>query len=219
MPRRPTNIHPLRTVREAAGLTQAQLAKRIGQTASAVQKMELGKMAITEATADKICHQLGCQMAFVENPETGGQGYQLVDFIQCEDEAGFPVRRPYEKKDFIEHQLFLKNLPAEYPDGWAEALGYVLHLVLLAAVAAGRGPAVAEEFQQSISNLIKDFDLHDNLTTVLCEKLGVYRDDGAGKAEGLALMPIQVGRILMALAQGSAESPSGGGDSTRRAKG
>ena len=53
----------LKALRLDAGLTQAELAARLGTTQSAVARMEAGGKRTTLASAERVAAALGCEMA------------------------------------------------------------------------------------------------------------------------------------------------------------
>lgn len=55
----------LRALRHAAGLTQAQLARELGTTQSAVARMEGGGQRLNLESLNRIATVLGCQVAVV----------------------------------------------------------------------------------------------------------------------------------------------------------
>lgn len=74
----------IREAREAAGLTQAELAERLGTTQSAVARLESGRSAPTVATLDRVAAALGLRLS-VRLERAAGAGPA--------DESSVPARR------------------------------------------------------------------------------------------------------------------------------
>ena len=63
-------VDTLREVRQAAGMTQVELAKKLGQTQSFVSKLENGQARLDVIQLRTICHVLGTTLpAFVRKLE------------------------------------------------------------------------------------------------------------------------------------------------------
>lgn len=61
-------VRLLRQSREAAGLTQEQLAQRLGQGQSFVSKFERGERRLDIVELNAVCHAIGISLAdFVHN--------------------------------------------------------------------------------------------------------------------------------------------------------
>ena len=55
----------LRRLRQAAGLTQEALAKRLGTTQSAIARLERGRQRTSLEAVDRVAGALGCDVAVV----------------------------------------------------------------------------------------------------------------------------------------------------------
>ncbi len=55
----------LRAVREGAGITQAELALRLGTTQSAVARLEAGRQRLNLATIRRVAEALNCDATLV----------------------------------------------------------------------------------------------------------------------------------------------------------
>lgn len=55
----------LRSLRRAAGLTQSDLAQRLGTTQSAVARLEAGRQRLSLATVQRTAIELGCDVELV----------------------------------------------------------------------------------------------------------------------------------------------------------
>lgn len=62
----------LRALRREAGLTQAQLAGRLGTTQSAVARLEAGRHRLSLGTLQKAAGHLGCRVTLLTSEQREG---------------------------------------------------------------------------------------------------------------------------------------------------
>lgn len=165
MPRTPSNPHPLRDVREAARITQAKLAKRIGVATVTIQKIENGKLAITGEIAEKLRLALGCIMYPSETPE-GGKVWNVHPLMP----RGGDSMSPYTYEDFVasasQRKFFSGN-----PEVMHLGLSGALFVVIQSAARSGQLASLIPEIEARITDWIEDFSLESPM-------IGWLQDNG-----------------------------------------
>lgn len=73
--------------RKKAGLTQEQLAERVGMTASSISQLEHGKQGFTDTTLEAMAWALNCEPADLlgRNPLKEGQVVDILALLRDRD--------------------------------------------------------------------------------------------------------------------------------------
>lgn len=175
MPRKPTNQHPLRQVREIAGLTQAQLAKRIGVATVTIQKIENGNLPMTREVAEKIHGQLGCHVA-VTSASDGEQAWSVLAKALRED-GSFS---PYTHADY----RVAEERRAEFAgqvDTCLEGLSSALRVVLEGGARSRQLSALKIEIEGAMAGWIEKYGLEPSM-------VGWLRDNHFGPKRARTLV-------------------------------
>jgi len=189
MPRKPSVILPLRSVREAAQLTHQQLAERLGVTRHTVEKLENDRLAMSHEIAVKLRHQLGCEIVMKPDSKTGRERWGISD---KKHRAG-RRRTKYTENDYLQHQEILAGMRDGDPGQWEEGLSQALRLVIGAARRARVLPAVTHDMELALTTLIGVYKLERHIGTVLREDHGMSRGDAQQTVKKLAVTPTVTG--------------------------
>lgn len=155
MPRRPSQSHPLRELRNAIGFSQTQFARLIGVTTSTIKRIENGQLKISQELTGRIFLATG--VIVIETP-SGPQR------IVC-------TREPYTKQS-------LQEWRSEFTPNSSVAMALAGHLakwVEILLLASAR-PGVAKSFQvfhallQALEAINREFDLQKHIDAHLAER-------------------------------------------------
>jgi len=189
MPRKPSVITPLRRVREAAGLTQQQLADRIGVAKDTVEKTENNRLKISHDTAVKIRHQLGCSLG-IKTDKTTGRKVWNVSTKKLRNDGSWTN---YTAEDYASHKELLDEISTEKDGDWEDALAGAVTLVVEAARKARRLHAAGVAMECAIAGLIDSFKLESHVAAVLRDEYDLAPDEAKMVAHRLAVVPARTG--------------------------
>lgn len=204
VPRKPKTRHPLRNVREAAGLTQPQLAKRVGVSAVTIEKIENGTKALSEQLARKLGMQLGCHISIKRNAE-GKRSWCVSDQMS----HGYGQSSPYTREDFVAYERKRQNPPVA-ADRLGKNLGAAILLLLKSAERSGRLAVLSLEIDEKIRDLMTSFKLEDPLKGWLRDE-GFSEEQAQHLFECLMLWPDVGGHEYLELARVAAEARESAG--------
>ena len=191
MPRKPRYSHPLRQIRNAAGLSQIEMGRLVNLSKSLIQKIENGQKKMISATVFRVKEAMGCDL--------------IKDSSGVHSLAVFRDGRPYTKIHFDDHRAHLtrveftgleeKHLKASMKwDGPTvlPALNSALAIVMRAAETKGVLPALLAEIEDLIREQSKP--LRSFIATELAASdIGLGTEDQEFIVELLAHNPIKAG--------------------------
>lgn len=187
MPRPPKNNSALRNVRNAAGLTQKELARRIGVNDVTIQKIENDKITMSRPLAYRLKSQLGCGIR-TTRPDTDGQVKWDVSDKMLGDDDNWT---PYTREHFTAHKEARADFANDL-DVWSEALATALHLLLRGAARAGTFPALVSDVEETLAGWYHSYQLEARVRGMLLDD-GIDADVVARVADLLYVCPAEAG--------------------------
>jgi transcriptional regulator with XRE-family HTH domain len=151
-------------VRKAAGLTQKELAKRIGVNEVTIQKIENGGITMSRQLAYRLNNQLGCGIRTTRQDADGQVKWDVSDKMLGDDDSWTPYTR--------EHFLAHKEARADFAndlDVWSEALATALHLLLRGAARAGTFPALVSDVEETLADWYHKYQLEARVRGMLLD--------------------------------------------------
>ncbi len=153
MPRKPSQTHPLREIRAAAGLSQNQFAQLLGISAEMLKSIENRRARLSNTLAMKVKFHTGCEIG--QQPDGKGGVCYVVFAVSSNSWS------PYTKADFEEHRQWLKGANTMNHEG--SALAAIRCIDLLFAAAQRRSPAtmaaIRSDFEQFVTHVLAQYGL------------------------------------------------------------
>jgi len=142
MPKPSQAKHPLQQIREVLDLSQPELAKRLGVSASTIKKIEARKRSITPDLNARLYAETGVMLA----------------------DSPFPSPFSYTREDF-ENWKAEATLTQKQAEALAHILGKLPRLMLIAATrpGVGKGPQVTNALIQAYERIKSEFGLDPHI--------------------------------------------------------
>jgi len=176
MPRNPKKIHPVRKIRNAASLTQAQLASLVGVSKDYIQSIEIGRAPMLPAIALKIARQTGCALS-TETKKDGSHRYAVTSYAVSYDDAHPFI--PYTKETFTAHQEAMRTFdPGEF-EFITDAAVSCVDLLLRMAKRRGMGTvaAIKQDFEVFVAESYRKYGLEPFFRAEIRENWLTYNRD------------------------------------------
>jgi len=158
VPKKPAIIRPVRQIREALGLTQAEMAERLEVFRGTIEKLENGTMKMPADLAFKYRIETGCDLR-----ASGSEG-------EGEVEVSFTINgKPYSLEGFQSHHEALCSASAE--ESIASAV-VCLRVLLEASQESQSLPQMTKHFEVFVLKSLHDSGLSDAFLKVLRDQSG-----------------------------------------------